>query len=324
MATVLQNMGGIERLRGEPIIYTEGIYSVELNPGLQEWEVEDAFTILRWIKGSGPFLGIAGTMLVSGLPRQGKGLFGNVFAWKIKRYFRFKKVLRDDHPTELFGPYIFFSEDTVLQDVNSMADVSEQVNKDARGTKAKTNLRRAVNQWVADEGEVKMQDSVVLKDEFWKDMNKRRSMSTMNLVFSGLLKTSYHIDMLTIGIVQTPRDLDRFSCLPWVNLHVKCTWCQDMPNTTAARLYHVRWSDYKQTLVPIPPTDKKPILIFINGATPRPELSGAGYFDIFKSKAAPNLTSLTKNYLSSSATRAMNERIDERRRDEKDNITEDE
>ncbi len=137
--------GGIERLRGEPIIYSEGIYSVELNPGLQEREVQNAWDILRWIKGYGPFLGIAGTMLVSGGMRQGKGLFGNTLAWMIKQYFRGKRVLRDDLPADLFGEYTLFNEDRVLRDVATMSEIAEAESykdgKAPKSAKEKAKLR---------------------------------------------------------------------------------------------------------------------------------------------------------------------------------------
>jgi len=283
----------LDTIRGEPLIYADGLYSVELNEGLQEWEVEDALRIIRMIKGNGPFLGVAGTMLVSGDPRQGKGIFGNVLAWKVKRYFKFKKVLRDDHPTALFGDYVFFNEETLIADVANMSDVAEEdIPKEAKKSKDKTKLVDSMSKWVAGQGSVIMQNSVMLKDEFWKDMNKRRPMTPMNLMFSGLLKTAYHIDLLTIGIVQTPSDLDRFTCLPWVTMHAKCVWCSSLPDTTEVTFYHVKWSPVKQKLIPIPPTDKKPIRIFLNGGLPRAELGGARYYDIFKSRSAPNLKAL--------------------------------
>ena len=296
--------GGIERIRGEPIIYSEGLYSVELNPGLSEWEVADAWALIRWLKGNGPFFGIAGTMLVSGPRRQGKGLFSNVLAWKLKRYFKFKKILRDDHAPALFGEYTLFNEDTLLGEIEAMSDVAEEDDRgkkeDGKDKKLSKRAKRAVlatqiNEWrTGEHGEVMMQNSVIVKDEFWKDMNKRRPSSTMNLLFGGLLKTCYHIDTLVIGIIQRVDDLDRFTCLPDVNLHVKCTWCdiRERPNTARVSMQHVQWSVARQRLIPL---DKKPFVIYLNGAMPRAELDGHSYFEIFNSKTAPNLRSLTTN-----------------------------
>lgn len=285
-------MGGIENIHGAPFIYSEGIYSVEINEGLDEWEVEDAFKLIKMIKGNGPFLGIAGNMLISGGMRQGKGLFGNVLAWKIKRYFKFKRVFRDDHPQPLFGPYDFFNEETVMEDIAKMSEAAEAIPTESKKAKDKLAISKAATQWKDDYGGAKMQNAVMLKDEFWKDMGRRRGMSVMNLILSGLMKTTYHLDMLIIGIIQTYRDLDRYSCLPWVNLHAKCTWSDTLPDTTEVKFWHVKWNEYKQKLIPVPPTDKRPRTIYLNGGIPRKELDGGSYFHIFRSKSAPNLSSL--------------------------------
>jgi hypothetical protein len=282
-----EGSGGMENIHGSPLIYSEGIYSVEINDDLEEWEYLDALKIIRYVQGVGPFLGIAGNMLISGGMRQGKGLFGNTFAWKIKRYFKFKKVFRDDHPTELFGPYDFFNEDTVMEDIVRMSEAAEKIPTESKKAADKVMMSKVAAQWGDDYGGARMQNSIMLKD-----MGRRRGMSVMNLVLSGLMKTTYHIDMLICGIVQTARDLDRFSCLPWVNLHAKCSWYPDLPDTTRVQFFHVKWNEYKQRLEPISPTDKRPIVIYVNGGLPRKELGGSGYFGLFKSKSAPNLRSL--------------------------------
>jgi len=282
--------GGMETIRGEPLIYTEGIYSVEFNAGLQDWEMEDAERIIRWLKGSGPFFGIAGIMLVSGPPRQGKGIFSNVLAWKIKRYFKNKHILRDDHPTPLFGEYTLFNEDTLMADVADMSEIAESdVPREARKAKDKVKLQQAMDKWKSERGEILLQDSVMLKDEFWKDMNKRRPMNPMNLTLGGLIKMWGHLDMLLVGIIQSYRDLDRFTCLPWVSHHAKCTWCADIKDTVEVNLYHVQWSDGRQKLIP---TSRRPVRIWIDGGRPREELGGARFYDLFKSKSSPNLKSL--------------------------------
>lgn len=283
-------LGGTETIRGEPLIYTEGIYSVEFNTGLQDWEMDDAEKIIRWLKGSGPFFGVAGIMLVSGPPRQGKGVFSNVLAWKIKRYFKNKHILRDDRPTSLFGDYTLFNEDTLMADVADMSEVAEsELPREARKAKDKVKLQQSVEKWRSERGMILLQDSVMLKDEFWKDMNKRRPMNPMNLVFGGLIKMWGHLDMLLMGVVQSYHDLDRFTCLPWVSHHAKCTWCSDTPSTVTVNLYHVRWSEGRQKLIPV---SAKPTRIFIDGNKPRKELDGMRYFDIFNSKSTPNLASL--------------------------------
>jgi hypothetical protein len=282
--------GGIERLRGEPIIYSEGLYSIELNLGLSEWEVQDAFHILRIIKGNGPFFGFAGNMLVSGPPRSGKDLFMAVMGWKGKRYFKGKKVLRDEHPTKLFGEYTFFNEDTLVSDVTRMSDVAEDDDDRKKKKLSRADFARTIGEWCAESGEVLLQNSIVCKGEFWKDVDCRRPMSPMTLAFSGFMKMFGHLDMLLMGSVQDVDDLDRKRILPWVALHAKCTWWTDIPNTTRVSIYHVKWSKSKQQLI----TLHRPFNIFLDGGRPRSELGGARYYDLFKSKSAPNMKSMFK------------------------------
>lgn len=283
---------GLDKVRGEPLIYDEGIYSVTLKPNLQEWEVEDAWRLLRWVKGIGPFLGLAGTWLVSGPPRQGKGLFTNVVTWKIQRYFENKRVLRDDlWPDEYWDNCNLFNEDSLLTDLATMSDITEEavaksIKKGTIGSKTR------VMEWISGRGNILLQDAVLAKDEFSKDMNKRRPGTAMNLMLSGVLKTAYHLNLLTLGIVQEWRDLDKFTCLPYVNIHSKCTWCRTLENTAQVETYHVRWSHHRQELIPI---TKRPLVVNLSGDFPLsrhdPKLKG-NYFDLFYSKSAPNLKSL--------------------------------
>lgn len=291
--------GGFDTIRGEPLIYTEGLYSIEFAQDLQEWEMLDAWNILRWFKGNGPFFGIAGTMLISAPPRQGKDLFLNTLGWKIKRYFPHKRILRDEHPTPLFGEYTYFNEDAVMRDVAGMSEIADQhieKTKKKDGTyKVDAKLKEQIGEWVSSQGQIMMQDSVCMKTEFWKDMNRRRPMSPMNLILGGFMKMSYHTDTLIAGIIQRVNDLDRFTCLPFVNLHAKCAWCTTIEDTTQVTMHHVQWSEAEQRLIPI---TKKPVVIYVDGGRPRAELGGKRYFDLFVSKSAPNISGLgSKSYM---------------------------
>lgn len=282
---------GLDRVHGEPLIYSEGLYSVTFNTGLSDKEKNEGFGIINFMKGGGPFFGIAGTMLVSGPRRQGKGLFANFFAWKLRHFFG-KKILRDDHAPELFGPYTLFNEDTLLGEIDAMSDIAETDTRKKSKAVKRAEMSSKVSEWrTQGRGEVLLQNSVIIKDEFWKDMNKRRPSSTMNLLFGGLLKTCYHTDTLVIGIIQRVDDLDRFTCLPDVNIHAKCVWSRVTPNTTRVALHHVEWSAAQQRLV-VTGQKKTPLIIHVNGAAPRECLGGYSWFDVFTSKSAPNLKSL--------------------------------
>jgi len=261
----------------------EQLYTLELRDGLTPAEVEEAKDIVRWLQGTGQFYGIAGLMLVTGMPRQGKGTFGNVFAYKLKKYFG-KRILRDDHPKPLFGEYALFNEDTLIDDVAKMNQIAKNdVPKEAKTKKKKAEMVDDIKKWTTEKGEVMLQDAVAVLDEFWRYMNNRRPMSPMNLALSGLIKMWGHTDTLYMGLAQRQHDLDRFTCLPYVTHEARCCWCKDRPDTVQVMLYRVMYSNAKQALVPV----GKPTRIFVDGGKMRPELGGKRYFDLFNSKSAP-------------------------------------
>lgn len=267
----------------------EALYSLELNPGLTAAELDDAYTIVRWLQGSGMFYGIAGLMLVTGMPRQGKGLFGNVLAYKIRKYFKGKKIIRDDHPGQLWidkvGPYTFFNEDVLAADIARMNEIAaSDVPTEAKTAKKKAEMVRAVAEWKSSTGEVLFQNAVALLDEFWRYMNNRRPMSPMNLAIGGIIKMWGHLDCLLMGLAQRQHDLDQYTCLPYVTHEVRCVWCREREDTVQATLYRVQYSNARRALVPI----DKPTRIFLDGGRFRDELGGKRYFDLYKSKAAPS------------------------------------
>lgn len=261
----------------------EPLFKVDINPNLTPAEREEAEKIMDWITGTGEFLGVAGFILVTGLPRQGKGTFSNPFAWKIKRYFG-KRVLRDDHPKALFGSYTLFNEDTLIEDIAKMSQIAkDDIPKEARGTKQQATLKKAATNWVTERGEVFIQDAVVLLDEFWRYMEKRRPMNPMNIALSGLLKMMYHTDTLYMGIAQRIDELDRFKCLPYVTHEARCQWCEDRATTVRVSFSKVAWSAGRGRLIPV----GKKRNIYVDGGRPREELGGQRYFDLFNSKSAP-------------------------------------
>lgn len=274
------------------ITISDGLYSVQLNEGLTDEEVEDALDILRWIQGENAFYGIAGLMLVTGAPRSGKGIFTNTFSWKIKRYFKDIRIVRDDHPTALYGNYEFFNEDRLSNDLKVMFDVAT----DGKAAKKKPKFTSAqCEQWATEEGSSIMQKSVALFDEYWKYMYNRTPHSIMNKSLGGLNKMWGHTETLHIGVVQWVHDLDRFTCLPWVTHEVRCQMSSERAGTVEAHMYHVKFNRRKMQLVLL---DQKPVRIVIDGLKERPELGVSyidddgnvhyyRYVDLFYSKSAP-------------------------------------
>lgn len=271
----------------QPLVFGNDLYSVQLNDGLSAKEIEEATAILRWLIHRGQFFGVAGVMLVTGEPRSGKDTFANVFAWKCKRYFKGVRVVRDDHPNPVFGGYTYWDNDMLINDLEQMKKMA----------KDKETTEKLTDAWLEEQGKIKIQNAAVLFTEAWQKMSNRNPMSVENRILGGLNKMWGHTETLFIYIAQWAHDLDRFTCLPWVNIEVRCKMSTSVPNTVEAHLYHVKWSHSRQRLELL---DKAPVRISIDAAMERPELGishidddGTIHYhknwDLFNSKSKPNL-----------------------------------
>src|SRR3972149_749886 len=59
--------------------------------------------------------GLWGLCVVHGPPGSGKDCFGNYLSYTVKRYFPWKRVLRDEPPRDLYGSYGGMFNEQVLQ-----------------------------------------------------------------------------------------------------------------------------------------------------------------------------------------------------------------
>lgn len=160
-----------------------------------------------------------GVCIVVGDPGSGKDLFGNVIAYKVKRYFPWKRILRDEKPRALFGKYAgLFNEEVLVGDLAKMQEVAVGVS----AVRKRDVLQQASDKWVTERGAVLLKDSLLYLVEYWHYCYRRDPMNPMNTTMGGIHKEKRHIDTLIIGSVQTIRDLDRFTCLPWVDWRVTC------------------------------------------------------------------------------------------------------
>lgn len=269
------------------------IYPVELNFGLSEEEIELAEKFVDWFTVNGHFFGIAGHMIVTGMPRQGKGLFASTFCWWLKRLFRGKHILSDEALKPAFGEYRMFTEDTFREDIDKMSELADEQTKKKRMTG--TEEKKLVEQWITDDGQVELKHAILRLSEYRRYMYNRRPASIMNFLISTLITQWGHIDLLIIGDVQLAHDLDQYTCLPYVGYDVRCCWSTIYPNTVEAHMYRTTFNKARGELVPI----GKPIPITIDGAKQRPELgikdydnkTGEpiynSYFDLYYSKSPP-------------------------------------
>jgi hypothetical protein len=228
-------------------------------------------------------------MPITAPPRSGKDTFGNVFAYKIKRYFKGIKVIRDDRAKPAFGEYTYWDNQMLINDLDRMAIMAKQQGENA--------AEKVADKWLTEQGAVMMHKSVVLFTEAWQKMSNRNPMAVENKVLGGLNKMWGHTETLFMYVAQTTHDLDRFTCLPWVTMEVRCRMSEKKKDTIEAHLYHVVWDRNRQRLKPI---DEFPVVIRINAGIERPELGISNidpdgtihyfrYWDLFNSKSAPLL-----------------------------------
>jgi len=166
------------------------------------------------------FNGLWGLCIVVGDPGTGKDMFGNYLCFRIKRYFPWKRIVRDERPRILFGPYAgLFNEEVLQEELAKMREIS-------RGVKAPQISRvldKAADDWISSKGEVLLKNSVLYLTEFWKYCSRREPNAPMNKTMGGIHKQKRHIDSLILGTTQMVSDLDRKTCLPWVDWRVTCT-----------------------------------------------------------------------------------------------------
>ncbi len=238
-------------------------YGIELNDGLLPREIEEAARLVRYTKG---------IMLDVGMPGQGKGLFANVLGYKIKKYYKERHAVRDDRPRSLFGQYTPFNEQFILKEVAKMEKVARgEVPKEiARNNhKLLKEVEEQMTKWRTTEGEVILQHSVSMFDEFWRYFHNRRPHNPMGILLGGVLKTWRHLDCLVLGIAQQASELDRFSCLPFITHEARCSWSLTRPNTAECNIYTCRYVGSRGVLEV---GAKKPTKVWVDGGKQRPEL----------------------------------------------------
>lgn len=162
-----------------------------------------------------------GLCLIVGDPGKGKDCFGNYISYQIHRYFPWKRVLRDEKPRKLFGEYAgLFSDSVLAEELLRMKAVASGLNSFSARNQA---IEKAADDWVTTKGQVLLKNSVLYLTEFWRYCYKREPGNPMNKTMGGIHKEKRHLDCLILGTTQQVEDLDRFTCLPWVDWKVICT-----------------------------------------------------------------------------------------------------
>ena len=241
---------------------------IRIAKGLSEKEKQQAVTLYRL------FNELWGVCIVKGDPGSGKDLFGNYIAHKIKRFFPSKQILRDEKPRALFGSYTgLFNEKVLKDDLSRMMSIA----KGSKISDVEDILEKAADKWVTESGEVLLKNSVLYLTEYWRYCYNREPHNPMNKTMGAIHKMKRHLDCLVIGTVQLPSELDKKTCLPWVDWEVTCT--RSTENITGF-VYYVRKVKYDPRISILVPLGSAFPIAFDAGR-PRTEL-GDGRIVIYK------------------------------------------
>lgn len=258
------------------------IYDTQLNDGLEDWEVADARKLAMI------FGGFRGMVIVTGKPGAGKGLFGNTISWRIKRYIKGRKILRDDRPRELYGAYIPFNEEFVINELQKVGGARSSIPKEISRRKKKEldALATVTASWMEKRGKLLLADTVMLLDEFKRYFHNRRPFNPMGILLGTHIITQWrHLNTIIFGMAPFKRELDAISLLPYVTHEVRCSWMLSRPNTAKCDVHFTKWVSSQGVL----DVSRKPITIYIDGAKPQKQLGGQCLFDLYNSTSKDTL-----------------------------------
>lgn len=220
-----------------------------------------------------------GVCLVVGDPGTGKDVFGNYISYRIKRYFPWKRILRDEKPRRLFGEYAgLFNEVVLREDLARMRAVA----KGAGVNQIDEIMEKAADDWVTSKGRVLLKNSVLYLTEYWRYCYNREPHNPMNKTMGGIHKEKRHLDCLILGTAQLETELDRKTALPWIDWKVTCT--RSVRNKTGFA-YYIQKVKYDRRLDMLAPLGS-PFLMRIDAGKPRTEL-GDGKITVRRANYRP-------------------------------------
>ncbi len=252
---------------------------IKFAPDLTPLDRRRATLLYRLFTPPREVTGLWGLCVVRGLPGTGKDLFGNYLSYTVKRYFPWKRILRDEPPRELYGPYAgLFNEQTLHDDFEKMRAIG-------KGLKLKeldSALEKAADDWVKGAGEVMLKNSFLYLTEFWKYCYKREPHSPMNKTMGAIHKVKRHLDSLILGTIQIVDDLDKWTAKPYIDWEVTST--KSVSNITGFVYYvqKVVYDKRRDMLIPI----GQPFPIPLDAGKPRSEL-GDGKIRIVRQDYQP-------------------------------------
>lgn len=231
---------------------------IKLAKGLSEQERKQATLIYRL------FNELWGLCIIRGDPGAGKDTFLNWFLFTCKRFFPDKRILRDEKPRKLFGPYAgLFNEERIKEDL-------DQLRASVKGVgigQMDAAMEQAVDKWAGGErAQVLLQNSIIGITEFWNWVYNRHPHKPINKTMGGIHKMKRHFPTLIMGCVQLESDLDKKTCKPFIDWRVTCTRSQRDTTQYTFILEKVKYDRRMDMIIPV----GRPFAIPVDAGKPRP------------------------------------------------------
>jgi hypothetical protein len=277
----------LERI-DEAILYDESqirdpIDMRHLNPNLSEDEIEDAMFWKDFVNG---------IMLVTGDPGGGKGIFLHMLAYKMKYYFN-KCPILDTRPRKVFGSYIPFSKEFLVEQIARMSAFET-------GTGEMEDNGKWFVWMKDDEGEpsrreILLRNSTVGLDEYGnKYMPRKQSNLAISIDLLKLYDFRRHLQCLTLGVGVDINDFNR-RALAKANWEARCQFIDDAEEReedSDALIFGV-------TIKPVSYDESQDLLakgkaiakLRVNAREPRAMLNGNCWKDIFNTQNAQGFDS---------------------------------
>jgi len=244
-----------EGLFDESAGYDEDV-GIRLATGLSDEEKRQAKALYRL------FNELWGVCIMVGDPGAGKDVLGNYLSHTIPRYFPSKRLLRDEKPRELFGRYHgMFNEDVLREDIARMKQAAVGVS----ATKIDAVMESVADAWAKGAGTVLLQNSILYLTEYYNYCYRRNPHSPMNKTMGAIHKVKRHLNTLIIGTVQMTSELDRKTCLPWIDWITYCGRQRGDPTVFHYRIYKAKYDRRLDLLLAV----GAPFRITVDGGKPR-------------------------------------------------------
>jgi len=223
-----------------------------------------------------------GVMVITGEPGAGKDTFMFFLLYKLKTLFKDFRVLLDRKPRLLFGEYIPFDEEILMDEFKGLSDRyrsgKSNLERDfARFSQKKEQINQIVNRWLKNNDDLFYNAGIGLT-EFWRYFRNREPHNPVNKAVSPLLKRYRHHNLLIIGTTPDIDELDVKACLRRVTHEIRGS----QTNKKGIHKYTIyRRRQFSNGSVI--ETASRPIVLYINALIPRERLGGKCIYDLFNS-----------------------------------------